>query len=111
MSYSLNSGLMGVNYMNVEVDTSAANQPYGLKAYVSPYVQPELGINFIIGEERTMSLSILFAYTTVFTKFDPKGPKFNHIKEVHEQSNRYYPSWLNVGFGFNVLINRKQKGA
>jgi hypothetical protein len=111
MSYSVNSGLMAINYVNVEADTNLANRPYGLKMYYTPYVQPEMAVNFIVGEERTLSLSIMLAYTTVLSNFDPKGPRFNHISEVKSKSNNYFMSWLNIGFGFNVLINRKQKTA
>jgi hypothetical protein len=107
MNYSVNSGLMAMNYFNVEADSSVENRPYGPKMIYSPYVQPEISVNFIVGEERTLSLSIMLAYTTVLTNFDPKSPRFNHFAEVKSKSNRHYMSWLNIGFGFNVLIGKK----
>lgn len=108
MNYSLNSGMMFANYTSVIADTSAANQPYGPLKFSAPYVQPELSVNFIVGEERLMSLSIMLSYTTQFYKFDPKSPRMNQFSEVYIKENRYYPNWINIGLGFNVLIRGKK---
>jgi hypothetical protein len=111
MSYSLNSGLMQLQYQNVNADTSQLNKPYGLQTYITPYVQPEMSVNFIVDEKQTMSLSIMLSYTTLFSKFDPRAPRFNHFEEISKKNNRYNVSWFNIGFGFTVLINKKQKAA
>jgi len=109
MSYSLNSGLMQVAYLNVNADTNQLNQPYGLQSYITPFVQPEMAVNFIVDEKQKMSLSIFLSYTTLFSTFDPKAPRFNHFEEVSKKNNRYSMSWFNIGFGFSVLINKKAK--
>ncbi|MBA3663711.1 MAG: hypothetical protein H0W61_05830 [Bacteroidetes bacterium] len=109
MSYSLNSGLMQVNYLHVNADTNLLNRPYGLQTYITPYLQPEMAVNFIVDEKQKMSLSIFVAYATVLSNFDPKGPRFNHFEEVSKKNNRYYMSWFNIGFGFTVLLDRKAK--
>jgi hypothetical protein len=111
MSYSINSGLMQANYKNVNADTNKLNQPYGIQKYIVPYVQPELAVNFIVDEKKTMSLSIMISYTTLFGNFDPKAPRLNHFEEVNKKQNSYFMSWFNLGFGFAALINRKQSGA
>jgi hypothetical protein len=107
MSYSINSGVMQYNYSFVNLDTNINNKPYGKLLFLSPYVQPEISANFIV--DNTLSFSIMLSYTTVFDKFDPKSPRFNHFNEIRSASNKYYMSWLNIGFGFNVLINSKSK--
>ncbi|MGZ3900477.1 MAG: hypothetical protein ACXVNM_15520 [Bacteroidia bacterium] len=109
MSYSLNSGLMQVDYLNVNADTSKLNQPFGLQSFITPYVQPEMAVNFIVDEKQQMSLSIFLSYTTLFSTFDPKAPRFNHFEEISKKNNRYSMSWFNIGFGFSVLINKKAK--
>lgn len=109
MSYSLNSGFILANYMNVNADTSRLNRPYGPLSFSAPYVQPEISVNFIVDEKKQLALSIMLAYTTVFANFDPKAPRFNHFEEVSKKNNRYVMSWFNIGFGFTVLINKKNK--
>jgi hypothetical protein len=108
MSYSLNTGLMQGNYSNVNLDTNINNKPYGKLVFITPYTQPEVSVNFLV--ENNLSFSIMLSYTTLFTNFDPKAPRFNQFEEVRKQQNRYYMSWINIGFGFNILINTK-KGA
>lgn len=107
ISYSINSGVMQYNYSFVNLDTNINNKPYGKLLFLSPYIQPEISANFIV--DNTLSFSIMLSYTTLFNKFDPKSPRFNHFEEIRTSSNRYYMSWLNIGFGFNVLINSKSK--
>lgn len=111
MSYSLNSGLMQLIYMNVHADTNNLNKPYGPLTIIAPFVQPEMSVNFIVDEKQTMALSIMLSYTTLLTNFDPKSPRFNHFEEINKKNNRYSISWFNIGFGFTVLINRKSQGA
>jgi hypothetical protein len=105
MSYALNSGMIKGVYLNVVPDTSARNMPLQRSYFIAPYVQPEVAANFIV--DPTLSFSIMFSYTTVLARFDPRSPRFNHISEVNSKSNSYSMSWFNIGFGFNVLINRK----
>ncbi len=107
MHYSLNSGLMFCNYTSVNPDTSLANRPYGLLNFSAPFVQPEMSVNFIV--DKRLSFSIMLSYTSMFTKYDPKGPRLNHFEEVKGKSNKYIMSWINIGLGFNVLINKKSK--
>jgi hypothetical protein len=109
MHYSINSGLMAFNYTGVNADTSLANRPYGLKSFTAPFVQPEMSVNFIV--DKNLSFSIMLSYTAMFTKFDPKAPRFNHFEEVTKTSNKSIMSWLNIGLGFNVLINKKSKAS
>lgn len=111
MSYSLNTGLLQMSYANVNADTNKLNKPYGFITQISPFIQPEMSVNFIVDEKQTMSLSIMISYTTLFSKYDPKAPRFNHFEEVNSKKNNYYMGWFNLGFGFTVLINRKSQGS
>lgn len=111
MNYSLNSGFMFCNYTGVVPDTSNANKPYGLTKFSTPYVQPEMSINFVVGEKQALSFSIMLSYTTLFYQFDPKAPRFNHFQDIYIKGNRYYMNWVNIGFGFNALIRGKSKSA
>jgi len=105
MSYALNSGAIKGVFMNVVPDTSSRNMPLQPDYFIAPYLQPEVAANFIV--DPTLSFSIMLSYTTVFAHFDPRSPRFNHIAEVNTKTNSYPMSWFNIGFGFNVLINRK----
>ncbi len=105
MSYSLNSGLMFVNYYNVNLDTTAANRPYVSQKFSAPFIQPEVSVNFIV--DKQLSFSLMLCYTTVFYKYDPKAPRFAQFDEVRLKSNNYFMSWFGFGFGFNVLLNKK----
>lgn len=105
MSYALNTGMMKGNYLNIIPDTAIKNKPFQPQYLIAPYIQPELSAHFIV--DRNLSFSIMLSYTTLLYKFDPRAPRFNHIEEVNSKSNRYYMSWFNIGFGFNVLINKK----
>lgn len=105
-SFALNSGIMSGVFKKVIPDTSAANKPLVAPSFNAPYVQPEISINFIT--EKLLSFSIFMSYTTVFYKFDPKAPRFNHINEVRDSRNNYPMNWINIGFGFAVLIDTKK---
>ncbi|MEO6305384.1 MAG: hypothetical protein ABIP51_19640 [Bacteroidia bacterium] len=106
-TFSLNSGLMLNNYTNVNADTSLSNRPYGLKDFSGGYVQPETSINFIV--DKHLAFSIMLSYTTMFYKFDPKAPRFAHFQEVKDSRNRYFMNWINIGFGFTILLDKKTK--
>ena len=106
-SFNLNSGLMLNNYFNVNADTSAANKPFVLKDFSAPYVQPEASINFIV--EKHLSFSLMLSYTTLFYKFDPKAPRFAQFQDIKSTSNKYFMGWINIGFGFHILIDKKTK--
>jgi hypothetical protein len=106
MSYSLNSGMMFCHYTDVVPDTSLANRPYGAVRFATPYVQPEMGVNFIIDENETMTLNILLSYTTMFSQFDPRAPRFNQMAAVYIKRNNYFMSWMSIGLGFHVLIGK-----
>jgi len=107
VTFALNSGIMLNNYFNVNADTSNSNRPYVLQDFSAPFVQPEFAVNFQV--DKLLSFSLMLNYTTLFYKFDPKAPRFNHFPEVRDTRNRYYMNWFNIGFGFNVLINKKSK--
>lgn len=107
VSYALNSGFMISNYSNVNADTNKANKPYGVQAFNAPYVQPEVTVNFIV--DKTLSFCLILSYTTLFSTYDPKAPRFNHFEEIQKSSNKYIMGWINFGFGFNVLLNKKKK--
>jgi hypothetical protein len=47
------------------------------------------------------------SYTTLLYYYDPKAPRFAHFGEIKNASNNYVMSWLNFGFGFNVLLGKK----
>jgi hypothetical protein len=104
VSYSLNTGMLFAHYTAVNADTSAVNRPYGALSFSAPYLQPEISINFIA--EDHLSFSLMFSYTTLFTHFDPRAPRFNVFDEIRNANNRYVMSWINIGFGFNVLIGK-----
>jgi hypothetical protein len=106
ISYALQAGYLMCQYKNVNADTSAANQPYGAQKFNAPYVQPELAINFIV--DKTISFGVVLSYTTLFSKFDPKAPRFNQFEQISSESNNYVMSWLNFGFNFNALLHRKK---
>jgi hypothetical protein len=102
VSYALNVGYMSCKYLNVNGDTSDANKPLVGPSFGAAYVQPELGINFMTDGRLTFSL--LLGYTTMLDHFNPREPRFNQFGEVNEKSNKYFMSWLTIGFGFNILF-------
>ena len=106
-SFNLNSGLMLNNYFNVNADTSNANKPFVLKEFSAPYVQPEVSVNFIV--EKHLSFSIMLSYTTLFYRFDPKAPRFAQFQDIKGTSNNYFMGWMNIGFGFHILLDKKTK--
>ncbi|MEI8136078.1 MAG: hypothetical protein WCH21_02010 [Bacteroidota bacterium] len=106
-SFNLNSGLMLNNYFNVNADTSLANKPFVLKDFSAPYVQPEASVNFIV--EKNLSFSLMLSYTALFYRFDPKAPRFAQFQEIKNTSNKYFMGWINIGFGFHILIDKKTK--
>jgi hypothetical protein len=107
MSYALNGGYMLSHYTRVNNDTSKANQPFVPQEFNAPYIQPEVGVNFIV--DKTISFAVQLSYTTLFTHFDPKAPRFNQFEEIATASNNYLMSWFNIGFGFKVLLNKRKK--
>jgi hypothetical protein len=107
VSYALNTGLIGAGYFDVRQDSSAANQPFVSTKFVAPFLQPELSLNFLA--EKNLSFALLFNYTTMLYKFDPKAPRLNHISQINEARNRYFVSWINIGIGFTVHLDSKRK--
>ncbi len=102
-SYALNAGYTLAGYKKIIPDTSQANQPFVSANFSAPYVQPEISANFLV--EKFLSFSLMFSYTTVFYKFNPKAPRFNQVQQVQEKRNNYPMNWINLGFGFTVLID------
>jgi hypothetical protein len=104
VSYSLNSGMMLSQFMNVAQDSAVENMPFVAQQFSAPFVQPEIAVNFI--SEKRLSFSFMLSYTTLLYQFDPKAPRFAHFAQVAKASNRYVMSWFNVGFGFNILLGK-----
>lgn len=107
LSYGANLGYLFSRYTNVNPDTSVYNRPYGAQSFNVPYIQPEFSANFIV--DKTLSFAVILSYTTLFSNFDPKAPRFNQFGEISSASNNYVMSWINFGFSFNVLLNTKRK--
>ncbi len=105
VSFVLNAGYSFFHYANVNQDSSLANQPFVGTSFSAPYLQPEIAINFLT--DRNLSFSIILSYTTLFYHFDPKAPRFNQFEQINDLSNKAVMGWFNIGFGFNILINKK----
>ena len=104
-TFALNSGYSMVKYNNVVQDSALANQPFIAKTFNAPYLQPEISVSFIA--DRSLTFSLMFSYTTMFYKFDPKAPRFNAIDELKDKSNNYFMSWINIGFGVTILMGKR----
>jgi hypothetical protein len=104
VSVAVNGGYMLAGYKNVVPDSSAANFPFPDSKFAAPFIQPEFAVNFMTDD--ILSFSLLFSYTTVLTKFDPKLPRFNDVERVRESPNNYLMSWINLGFGFNIMLGK-----
>jgi hypothetical protein len=102
---SLNAGYSSCQYTKVVMDTTAANKPYGATSFNAPYLQPEFSVSFLA--DRSASFSLLLSYTTLFSRFDPKGPRFAGYEQIAAKSNNYFISWLNIGFGCTVLLGKR----
>lgn len=105
VDYALNTGYAMCNYLNINNDTSKANQPYGPDRFNAVFLQPEMSVNFIV--DHTMAFSFFFSYTTVFSKFNPRSPRFNQFQQIRDTKNNYVTSWLTLGVGFSILIKEK----
>lgn len=109
VTMALNSGYNLMQYRNVVNDTSSKslseNIPFVSTSFATPYVQPEISVSFMA--DRSLTFSLLFSYTTLLYKFDPKAPRFNGIGELKEKSNNYFISWINIGFGCTVLLGKR----
>lgn len=102
ISYALDVGLFSAQYQNVNMTGSPANLPLTSDRFQAPFLQPEITSNFYT--DGPLTFSILFSYGIVFKKFDPKAPQFNAIQDISEKSNKLPMSWINIGFGFAVLL-------
>jgi hypothetical protein len=107
VTYGLSYGYIVARYTNVNNDTSSFNQPLINKDFAAQYIKPEVSFNFIDSDNPWASFSVSIAYTTLLYKYDPKAPRFNHFQELRDLSNRYFASWLTIGFGVNILLGRK----
>jgi len=107
VSCAINTGYSFATFNNVLKDTSIRNQPLVSDKFAAPFIQPEFGINFIA--EDILSFSFMISYNNLLYHFDPKAPRFAHFAEVTElvktNRNKYFMSWINIGFGFNILID------
>lgn len=105
VGYAINTGYAMCNYININPDTSLANRPYGPERFNAVFMQPEMSVNFVV--EQTMAFSFYFSYNTLFSKFEPRSPRFNQFQQVSEKGNRYVISWFTFGVGFSILIKDK----
>ena len=96
---------MFAQYRNVVQDSAVENLPFVPTNFSCPFIQPEVSINFIV--EPRLSFSVMMSYTTLLYYYDPKAPRFAHFGEINSAGNNYVMSWLNFGFGFNVLLGKK----
>lgn len=103
--YAINTGYMLSSYNNVNGDTSSYNQPILSDRISALYIQPEISANFIV--EPRLSFALMLSYTSMFSRFDARAPRFNQFEEIRKASNKYLMAWLNFGIGFHVLINKK----
>jgi len=104
-TFALNTGYSVVNYKNVINDSAEANLPFISTTFNAPYLQPEVSLSFMA--DRSLTFSLLFSYTTMLSKFDPKAPRFNAIGQMRDRSNNYFMSWINIGFGVTVLLGKR----
>ncbi|PBQ30703.1 hypothetical protein CNR22_02580 [Sphingobacteriaceae bacterium] len=104
-TFALNTGYSIVQYNNVVQDSAEANRPFERAGFNAPFVQPEISVSFIA--DRSLTFSLMVAYTTMLYKFDPKAPRFNAIAQVQDKSNNYFMSWINIGFGCTVLLGKR----
>ncbi len=102
VTYALNAGYMYCAYKNVHLDTNIANKPFQPLTFTAPYLEPEISLNFLM--DGRLNCALLFGYGTMLSKFDPKAPRFNGFDEVAKKHNHYFISWINIGFGVNVLL-------
>jgi hypothetical protein len=113
VSYGIHYGYIIARYTNINFDTSLANKPFVARDFAAQYIKPEVSFNFIDSDNPWVSFAVSIAYTTVLYKYDPKAPHFNHfeIEDANGRAypNRYYMSWLTVGFGVNVLLGRSKE--
>jgi hypothetical protein len=105
MSYSLNTGMIQCDYINVVHDSAVENLPFIPTKFNAPFIQPEMSVNFIV--EPRLSFCVMLSYTTLFYRFDPRAPRFAHIDAVSGSRNKFNMSWFNLGFGFNILLGKK----
>jgi hypothetical protein len=102
ISYVLHAGVMQCEYKNLNGDTTQNNKPLVSALFTTPYLQPEIAVNFLT--DGRLTFSILLSYGTMLKRFDPKAPRFNNIAEVSSKNNKYLVSWINIGFGFAILL-------
>ncbi|WP_317898170.1 hypothetical protein [Aurantibacillus circumpalustris] len=104
-TFGLNAGYSLMHYNNVVNDSADANLPFPASKFNAGLLQPEISVSFIT--DRSLTFSIMVAYTTAFYKFDPKEPRFNAIDELRDKSNNYFMSWINIGFGVTLLLGKR----
>jgi hypothetical protein len=101
-TFALNTGFMDAKYQNVNPDMAKENQPFAAQKFQSAYLEPEVSVNFLT--DGRLTFSMLFCYGSMVKKFDPKAPRFAGVSEVSSKSNKLPMMWVNIGFGFSVLL-------
>jgi hypothetical protein len=113
VTYGLSYGYILARYTSVFDDSSAANLPFIAKGFSAQFIKPSLCWNFIDRENPWISFKVMVAYTTLLYAYDPKAPRLAHLELANADSklysNRYFVSWLTVGFGLNFLIGKSKE--
>jgi hypothetical protein len=102
MSYGLETGIFDARYINVNENNAIENLPAVAKKFTSPYVQPDIAANFYA--DGRLNFSVQLGIGVMTKRFDPKAPRFNGIGQVNSKSNKLPMTWINIGFGFAVLL-------
>lgn len=115
VTYGLSYGFIQAKYTSVFDDSSAKNMPFITKGFSAQYIRPSINWNFIDRDNPWISFKVFIAYTTVLYKYDPRAPRLAHLELGTNDnppklySNKYYMSWLTVGFGLNFLIGKSKE--
>lgn len=104
LSYALNVGVSMANYTRVIDSKAPENMPSVATSFQCGFLQPEISYNFLT--DGRLNFSILTSYNILIKKFDPKAPRFNGIAEIRTAKNNMPISWLNLGFGFTVILGK-----
>jgi hypothetical protein len=113
VTYGLSYGYMLARYTSVFDDSSAANLPFIDRGFNAQFIKPSISWNFIDRDNPWVSFKVMIAYTTLLYQYDPKAPRLAHLELANADNkpypNRYFVSWLTVGFGLNFLIGKSKE--
>ncbi len=107
ITYNIQSGIANSQFLKVIQDTSFYNRPYQPSDYQSPFIKAQGTFNFIV--EPKLSFNFYFGYQSLLFNYDPRSSRMNQYEELRNKSNKQGIAWLSFGFGFNVLLDNKNK--